>query len=156
MMHQIRKMVGLVIAISRGYVKEDIFQKAFSLEKLNIPRAPGLGLMLEFVHYDRYNKRYGADGVHDKLLWEEEEATVNAFAHEHIFPTIIDTEVNEKPMLVWLQKLSRHKFDSPVEEEEANDEEHEDEEDEHNENVCKEEDENQAEIDDLKRQSSVQ
>lgn len=159
MMHQIRKMIGLIIAVSRGYVKEDIFNKAFSLEKVNIPRAPGLGLMLEFVHYDRYNNRYGNDGVHDKLLWEEENEKVSEFAEKYIFPTIIDTEINEKPMLAWLEKLSIHTFDSPLEEEEAIDEEDDEEEDEQIENECKEEnmaDTIVAEVDDLKRQSSVQ
>lgn len=159
MMHQIRKMVGLIIAISRGYVKEDIFNKAFSLEKVNIPRAPGLGLMLEFVHYDRYNNRYGSDGVHDKLLWEEEKETVTDFAEKYIFPTIIDTEISEKPMLTWLEKLSRHAFDSPLEEEEAIDEENDDEEEEQIGSECKEEDNADAvaaEVEDLEKQSSVQ
>lgn len=53
MLHQIRKMVGLTLAISRGLATVDIFQKCFSTEKVSIPRAPGLGLVLEYVHYDR-------------------------------------------------------------------------------------------------------
>lgn len=149
MMHQIRKMIGLVIAICKGHVTEDAFNKAFSLEKLNIPRAPGLGLMLEFVHYDRYNNRYGSDGMHNKLLWEKENEKVNCFAEEYIFPNIINTEIGEKPMLTWLQKLSRHKFDSPQdeEEEEAN-EEGDDEDEEQKENEC-----NEDEKYDLRKQS---
>jgi hypothetical protein len=39
--------------------------------KCDIPRAPGLGLMLEKVHYDDYNKHYGNDGIHAKLDWNE-------------------------------------------------------------------------------------
>lgn len=152
-------MVGLILAISRGHVKEDILSKAFQLEKVNIPRAPGLGLMLEFVHYDRYNNRYGSDGVHEKLLWEEEKEKVDEFAERYIFPTIIDTEINEKPMLTWLEKLDRHTFDGP-QQEDANEEEGEDEDEESSENGCKEggdDDAVTAEADsDLKRQSSAQ
>lgn len=160
MMHQIRKMVGLILAISRGHVKEDILNKAFTLGKVNIPRAPGLGLMLEFVHYDRYNNRYGSDGVHDKLLWEEEKEKVDEFAEKYIFPTIIDTEINEKAMLTWLEtKLSKHTFDGP-QEEDANEEEGEDEGEEPSANECKEEGGHRAEAadtdSDLKRQSSAQ
>lgn len=159
MMHQIRKMIGLIIAISRGQVQEDIFSKVFSLENVNIPRAPGLGLMLEFVHYDRYNNRYGDDGVHGKLLWEEEREKVEEFAEKYIFPTIIDTEINEKPMLAWLEKISRHKFDS-FQGEEEEEEEGDDDDEEPNENKCKMEEECNAtsmeSASDLKKRSSVQ
>lgn len=151
-------MIGLILAISRSQVKEDILNKAFSLEKVNIPRAPGLGLMLEFVHYDRYNNRYGSDGVHDKLLWEEEKEKVDEFAEKYIFPTIIDTEINEKAMLTWLEtKLSRHTFDGP-QEEDPNEEEGEDEDEDSTVNGCKEEDGDRVEAadSDLKRQSSAQ
>lgn len=150
-------MIGLIVAICRGHVDESILNQAFSLEKVNIPRAPGLGLMLEFVHYDRYNNRYGSDGMHDKLLWEEENEKVNKFAEEYVFPKIIDLEIDEKRMLTWLnEKLSRHRFDKE-EEEEVNDEECKDE-DEQNEGKEKDNlDGASDERDDgLKKQSSVQ
>lgn len=41
MMHQIRKMIGLVLAVMRGKTSEEILSKAFETEKVNIPRAPG-------------------------------------------------------------------------------------------------------------------
>jgi len=53
MLHQIRKMIGLCTAILRGFAHEDVFQKAFGHEKIDVPKAPGLGLMLEEVHYSR-------------------------------------------------------------------------------------------------------
>ncbi|KRT81539.1 hypothetical protein AMK59_6074, partial [Oryctes borbonicus] len=71
MLHQIRKMVGLTIALVKGHASEEIFQKAFTTEDVNIPKAPGLGLVLDFVHYDKYNRRYGQDGIHDTLEWKE-------------------------------------------------------------------------------------
>nr|CAH7718295.1 unnamed protein product [Callosobruchus chinensis] len=112
MMHQIRKMVGLLLATVRGLATEDILQDSFKFEKINIPRAPGLGLVLEFVHYDRYNNRYGADGMHEKLTWEEVEGEVNDFREKYIFPTIIEKEVNEKQMVEWInRKLSRHSYE---------------------------------------------
>ncbi|VEN59748.1 unnamed protein product [Callosobruchus maculatus] len=112
MMHQIRKMVGLLLATVRGLATEDILQDSFKFEKINIPRAPGLGLVLEFVHYDRYNNRYGADGMHEKLTWEEVEDEVNNFKEKYIFPTIIEKEVNDKQMVEWInRKLSRHSYE---------------------------------------------
>lgn len=112
MLHQIRKMVALMLAIVRNHVEESILHKALANEKVNIPRAPGLGLLLEFVHYDRYNFRYGEDGVHEKLLWEETEETVNDFKEKFILPTITSKEIENKEMVIWLStKLKKHVYD---------------------------------------------
>lgn len=50
MLHQIRKMIGILMAISRGFVTADYINKAFlANESLHLPVAPGLGLLLEQV-----------------------------------------------------------------------------------------------------------
>lgn len=49
MLHQIRKMVGLAIAVVRGHTDNSILEKAFGKEKVMIPTAPGLGLVLDTV-----------------------------------------------------------------------------------------------------------
>ena len=41
--------VGFVVAIIRGYLKESDFESAFLEEKVDIPRAPSLGLLLDNV-----------------------------------------------------------------------------------------------------------
>lgn len=42
-------MPGFVIAIVRGLVKEEEFERVFKREKVDIPKAPALGLLLENV-----------------------------------------------------------------------------------------------------------
>lgn len=54
MMHQIRKMIGLVIAVMKGYAGEEVMERSWGEEKVDVPKAPGLGLVLERVHFDRY------------------------------------------------------------------------------------------------------
>lgn len=49
MLHQIRKMVGLVIAILRGHTDMSMMERAFGKDKVIIPTAPGLGLVLDMV-----------------------------------------------------------------------------------------------------------
>ncbi|KAI4467752.1 pseudouridylate synthase [Holotrichia oblita] len=122
MLHQIRKMIGLTIALTKGYASEDIFQKVFTIEDVNIPKAPGLGLVLDFVHYDKYNRRYGQDGIHDTLEWKELDDTVMEFKEKYIYPTIIETEIKEASMLNWTRKLSGHRYDLPDEDEKYNEE----------------------------------
>ncbi|CAH1159409.1 unnamed protein product [Phaedon cochleariae] len=118
MMHQIRKMVGCLLAVVRGSANEEVMLNSFKAEKISIPRAPGLGLVLEYVHYPRYNYRYGEDGMHEKLTWEDVEDQVNEFKEKFIFPTIIDKEIQEEQMLYWIHnKLSRHSYDQEEENE---------------------------------------
>ncbi|XP_054262505.1 pseudouridylate synthase 1 homolog [Macrosteles quadrilineatus] len=111
MLHQIRKMVGLLIAIVRGMTASETLVRSWEREKLDIPIAPGLGLLLEEVHYDRYNQRYGSDGVHEPIDWSKWNPKIDEFKDKFIMPTIVTTEKNEKSMLTWLDSLSLHSFD---------------------------------------------
>ncbi|KAJ8969988.1 hypothetical protein NQ317_007035 [Molorchus minor] len=121
MMHQIRKMVGCLLAVLKGLASIDMLNDSFKMEKIAIPRVPGLGLMLDYVHYDRYNNRYGEDGMHQKLTWEEVENQINEFKEKYIYPTIINTEIKDEEMVKWIEnKLSRHSYDFEEEEESDN------------------------------------
>ncbi|XP_020644512.3 pseudouridylate synthase 1 homolog isoform X2 [Pogona vitticeps] len=116
MMHQIRKMIGLVIAIVKGYAPEAILERSWGEEKVDVPKAPGLGLLLERVHFETYNKRFGNDGLHEALEWAEEEPKIADFKEKYIYPTIISTEKEEKSMANWLETLSNHEFNSTASE----------------------------------------
>lgn len=119
MMHQIRKMVGLVIAIMQGFVDFEIINRAIEKERMIIPQAPGLGLVLDNVHYPRYNERYGSDGVHEQLLFEEEDDAIEEFFRENIMTTIIETELRDNPMTDWIARLKRHSYDPLSRDEQA-------------------------------------
>uniref|UniRef100_A0A3B3ZLV6 Pseudouridylate synthase 1 homolog n=1 Tax=Periophthalmus magnuspinnatus TaxID=409849 RepID=A0A3B3ZLV6_9GOBI len=110
MMHQIRKMIGLVIAVVKGYATDNVMERSWGKEKVDVPKAPGLGLVLERVHFDRYNKRFGGDGLHEQLEWDKEEAAIQAFKEAHIYPTIVETECQEGSMISWMATLPIHDF----------------------------------------------
>ncbi|XP_058387187.1 pseudouridylate synthase 1 homolog isoform X1 [Diceros bicornis minor] len=110
MTHQIRKMVGLVVAIVKGYAPESALERSWGEAKVDVPKAPGLGLVLERVHFERYNQRFGNDGLHEPLDWAREEAEVAAFKEQHIYPTIVSTERHERSMAQWLSTLPVHDF----------------------------------------------
>lgn len=111
MLHQIRKMIGLTLAIVRGLAKTETLIRAFTADRIDVPMAPGLGLVLDQTHYDRYNERYGTDGMHVALEWTDEEDKIQKFFEEFIFPTIVKTEMTEKSMVNWLDTLPRHSYD---------------------------------------------
>ncbi|XP_053505239.1 tRNA pseudouridine synthase A isoform X1 [Ictalurus furcatus] len=114
MMHQIRKMIGLVIAVVKGYAQEEIIERSWCEEKVDVPKAPGLGLVLERVHFDRYNKRFGGDGLHETLEWKQEEDAIAAFKEAHIYPSIVETECQEKSMISWMSTLPIHDFTATI------------------------------------------
>ncbi|KAJ8408587.1 hypothetical protein AAFF_G00252220 [Aldrovandia affinis] len=111
MTHQIRKMIGMVIAVAKGYADEAALARSWGEVKADIPKAPGLGLVLERVHFEAYNRRYGGDGLHEPLDWSREEEGMAAFKEEHINPTIVRTEREEKSMLAWMATLPVHDFE---------------------------------------------
>uniref|UniRef100_UPI003AAE0A48 pseudouridylate synthase 1 homolog n=1 Tax=Centroberyx gerrardi TaxID=166262 RepID=UPI003AAE0A48 len=112
MLHQIRKMIGLVIAVIKGYAREEVMERSWGHDKVDVPKAPGLGLVLERVHFDRYNKRFGGDGLHERLEWEQEEEAIKAFKDAHIYPSIVETECQEGSMVSWMATLPIHDFEA--------------------------------------------
>lgn len=113
MLHQIRRMVGLVIAIMRGYTGADMLERAFDRTRILMPQAPGLGLVLDNVHYPRYDERYGSDGMHEPLLFKEQDEVVEEFFRKNILSTIIETELRDQPMQDWIGRLRNHSYEHP-------------------------------------------
>lgn len=111
MLHQIRKMTGLAIGYIRGFAKMDTLLKAWKPLKVDIPIAPALGLMLEHVHYEKYNKVFGGDGFHEKLDWSEVEEEINNFTSEYIIPNVVTEEKENKSMRQWMELLPIHSYD---------------------------------------------
>lgn len=110
MLHQIRKMVGLVVAVMKGYAGEEVLERSWGPQKVDVPKAPGLGLVLERVHFDRYNRRFGGDGLHPPLEWEQQQQAVQDFKEAHIHPSIVETELTEQSMISWMATLPVHDF----------------------------------------------
>lgn len=49
MLHQIRKMMSMVVAVMRGIVTRETFDMAFEERRFDINIAPSLGLLLNIV-----------------------------------------------------------------------------------------------------------
>lgn len=67
MMHQIRKMVGMAALVVRCGCDPRRIEESYGPDRLSIPKAPGLGLLLERPVFDSYNKRaeteFGKEGI---------------------------------------------------------------------------------------------
>lgn len=108
MLHQIRKMVGLVIMAERIGVGAEIIEQCFLAARVNIPRAPALGLLLDRAIFEQYNERNpDADRV-DFLQYEDER---NALKDDMIYPKIFEEENEHARYWGWLKCNDDHAFE---------------------------------------------
>lgn len=108
MLHQIRKMIGTGLGVIRGLITADYIRGTFNSDRYYLPKAPGLGLMLERLHFDQYAYRFPK---HDPLTFDEYDGAIERFRRDVIQPVIIETEIRENSMLEWLDILAVHSFD---------------------------------------------
>ncbi|CAG9533215.1 unnamed protein product [Cercopithifilaria johnstoni] len=108
MLHQIRKMIGMTIAVFRGLCGKTEMENTFLSERMDIPKAPGLGLVLDKVHYESYDKWY--EKTHERLNnWgEETETKADEFRQLYIIAEIYRQELATHSMFLWLTTLIRH------------------------------------------------
>lgn len=110
MMHQIRKMMGLILAVIRDVIDSSIFDVTFTEKLINCPTAPGLGLVLDRLHYDEYDEKCGSDGQYEKLTWNECDENVKQFHEKFIQSNIIRTEIHTEHILEWVENLLNYPY----------------------------------------------
>jgi tRNA pseudouridine38-40 synthase len=107
MLHQIRKMVGLVILAVRLNCNLSIVE-ALCLQpsKVNIPKAPSLGLLLDKAIFTAYNEKFaGTRDTIDFDAFEEERKKLKA---ELIYPKIYTEEAQYNRFMGWLKCNDEH------------------------------------------------
>ncbi|KAJ6263232.1 hypothetical protein Dda_1793 [Drechslerella dactyloides] len=91
MMHQIRKMVGLVMLTVRYGCPLGRISEAYGRLVIPIPKAPALGLLLDHPVFETYNKK--AD-QHDRshLTFEPYKDKIQEFKQKHIYDKLFMEE----------------------------------------------------------------
>lgn len=107
MLHQIRRMIGCMLAVTRDVCNVSVMADAFSTQTMDIPTAPGLGLVLDEVHYEKYNKR---KDIVKKIEWSEYNDEIREFQEKYVLPTIIQSEIENEFMYNWVETLFMHSF----------------------------------------------
>ncbi|KAH7429863.1 hypothetical protein KP509_09G069000 [Ceratopteris richardii] len=109
MLHQIRKMVGLAIAIFRGFAPESIIETALRRDKrITIPTAPELGLFLDECMYPTYNQKWY--NTHEEVSQKGLEEQISQFKHSVIYPHMETTENKEGQMALFLHSLNDRNY----------------------------------------------
>ncbi|KAJ1978947.1 tRNA pseudouridine synthase 1 [Dimargaris verticillata] len=104
MMHQIRKMVGLVILLVRGQMPLDLIPQTMKDFKINIPKAPGLGLLLEQTVFEAYSKR-AVDLGSNVVSFASYQDQIDAFKQEFIYAQITREEMSAAVFDGWVRHI---------------------------------------------------
>lgn len=92
MMHQIRKMVGMVTLIVRSGASVQTMEDSFTASRYSIPKVPGLGLLLERPVFDTYNTLQAAKHGREPLKFSKYEKELEAFKEREIYQRIFREE----------------------------------------------------------------
>lgn len=91
MMHQIRKMVAMAALVVRCGCPIERIPESYGPTKIAIPKAPGLGLLLERPIFDSYNKKAPEYGK-EKIDFGKYEKEIEAFKQREIYERIFREE----------------------------------------------------------------
>uniref|UniRef100_A0A0E0CPK2 Pseudouridine synthase I TruA alpha/beta domain-containing protein n=1 Tax=Oryza meridionalis TaxID=40149 RepID=A0A0E0CPK2_9ORYZ len=109
MLHQIRKMIGLAVAVMRNCAPESIYDVAFRKDvNLNVPTAPEVGLYLDECMFTSYNKKW--KDSHEAVSMEPYSEEAEEFKLKYIFPHIAAMEHKEGAVALWLHSLNSRNY----------------------------------------------
>lgn len=109
LLHQIRKMVGTAVEIIAGVTSPDTIEAAMQLDKMDLPKAPSVGLYLAQAHFQVYNRKMqdSIQTTHPALDLEDPAvaAAVEKFKQDYIFSHIMQHEDATQTYARWLRTL---------------------------------------------------
>lgn len=95
MMHQIRKMVGMAVLLTRCATDLDRINQSYEHNRISIPKAPGLGLLLERPVFTNYNLRARDTYDRPEIDFANYEKEIQEFKDTHIYRRIFELEEKE-------------------------------------------------------------
>lgn len=95
MMHQIRKMVAMAVLCVRCAAPVSIIKESYGPTRISIPKAPGLGLLLERPVFESYSKKAQSSFDREPLEFTKFEKEIDEFKQKQIYNRIYDTEEKE-------------------------------------------------------------
>ncbi|KAK4097630.1 pseudouridine synthase [Parathielavia hyrcaniae] len=110
MMHQIRKMVAMAVMVVRCGAPLDIITDSYGPRRISIPKAPGLGLMLERPMFTEYNKKAAGLGKEaiDFAKWE---AQIAEFKDQQIYRRMFELEEKENSFHLFFNQVDNFRTD---------------------------------------------
>ncbi|KAF4321272.1 hypothetical protein BBO99_00007201 [Phytophthora kernoviae] len=115
LLHHIRKMIGTVVEVVSGVTELNTIERAMQLQKMDLPKAPSVGLYLAQAHFEVYNMKMeeAIQTSHPSLNLKEPAvaAAVEQFKRDFIFDHIMQHEEQTRTYAKWVRTLETLPFD---------------------------------------------
>lgn len=109
MLHQIRKMIGVAVAIMRNCAPESLMETALQQDvRISVPTAPEVGLYLDECFFTSYNQKW--KDTHEEVSMKAYAEEAEEFKLKHIYSHIASTEHKEGSVAVWLHSLNYRNY----------------------------------------------
>ncbi|KAI0480964.1 pseudouridine synthase [Xylariaceae sp. FL0804] len=109
MMHQIRKMVGMAVLVTRCATPYSVMADSYAETRISIPKAPSLGLLLERPVFENYNKRAVESYNLAELDFGNYEKEIQEFKDAHIYRRIFESEERENAFHAFFNQIDNFK-----------------------------------------------
>ncbi|EPY51275.1 tRNA pseudouridine synthase Lsp1 [Schizosaccharomyces cryophilus OY26] len=109
MLHQIRKMIALAVLMVRTGCNLSRIQDAFKKTKVNIPKGPGFGLLLESPFFKGYNEHKAPENDRDPIDFSKYSESIEKFKHAHIYDKIFEEENRKQVFHCFLTFIDSYK-----------------------------------------------
>ncbi|KAI5959243.1 PUS1 [Candida theae] len=120
MLHQIRKMICMATLVIRCDLPSGLITDAFEPTRINVPKAPALGLLLENPVFDAYNHKL-RDNAYDAIDFSAYEHEMADFKMKYIYDKIYDEEVKENVYYGFFGYIDSYRVPSADNDEEGGD-----------------------------------
>ncbi|KAH7162229.1 pseudouridine synthase [Dactylonectria estremocensis] len=109
MMHQIRKMVGLASLMVRCGTPLERVEESYLNQKMAIPKAPGLGLLLERPVFHNYNRKATESYQKDSIDFAKYDEKILAFKDKQIYQRIFNVEEKDSSFHMFFNQIDQFK-----------------------------------------------
>ncbi|KAI1144311.1 pseudouridine synthase [Hypoxylon sp. FL0543] len=110
MMHQIRKMVGMAVLVTRCGTPLSRIKESYGPTRISIPKAPSLGLLLERPVFENYNKRARDQYNLAELDFGNYEKEIQEFKDSQIYRRIFELEEKENSFHTFFHQIDNYKL----------------------------------------------
>ncbi|KAL2064113.1 hypothetical protein VTL71DRAFT_4607 [Oculimacula yallundae] len=111
MMHQIRKMVAMVALVVRCGTPISIMNDSYGSANISIPKAPGLGLLLERPVFDSYNQKAVNEFKREKINFDKYQKEMDEFKQREIYDRIFREEERDHQFHAFFHHIDHFKTD---------------------------------------------
>ncbi|KAK3985217.1 pseudouridine synthase [Cladorrhinum sp. PSN332] len=110
MMHQIRKMVAMAVMVVRCGAPVSLITESYGPRRISIPKAPGLGLMLERPMFTEYNKK-AVTLEKDPIDFAKFDDKIQEFKDQHIYRRMFEVEEKENSFHLFFNQVDNFRTD---------------------------------------------